>query len=260
MNIINKIIEDKYKEIESQSQIIPIDRLQGSQRLYAIRNFKQSLQRKKIDVIAEIKRKSPSENNIMMDAVPAKIAKSYQANGASAISVLTDHKYFGGNIEFIQRVKSATDLPVLRKDFIISEYQVLESFHAGADAILLIFGIIDVDLFSKLFFLSNELGMHVLVEIHSQENLEKLFDLNPEIIGVNCRDLNTMKTDIGWFKEMIIRLPANCIKIAESGIDNIEDLDYISKLGYDAALVGTSLMKTGRPGFALAELLNQVPV
>ena len=259
MNILEEIIAHKLQEVETQSIIVPIERLKSSQRLFAIRDFKKVLQGNEIKIIAEVKRRSPSENDIMMDADPVQVSISYQLNGAAAISLLTDQFYFGGHLDFIQEVKAAVELPVLRKDFIVSEYQVWESFHAGADAILLIADIIDYSLLVKLYDLSSELGMHTLVESHSIESLDVIMNLKPDIAGLNCRNLQSMKTDIGWFETAYSKLPANSVKIAESGISNSDNLKFISNLGYDSALVGTSLMATGSPGLALAELLKRVP-
>ena len=259
MNILKKIIAHKQEEVEAQSKIIPIERLQKSQRLFAIRDFKKALEGEDIRITAEIKRQSPSEKNIYPNADPAEVAKSYQLNGAAALSVLTDAHFFGGHLDFIQQVKTVVDLPVLRKDFIISKYQVWESFHAGSDAILLIADAIDFSLLSALYSLASELGMHVLIETHSVEYLDNIASLNPQIVGINCRNLHTMETDLSWFESVYSKLPADCVKVAESGIKTNDDLNNISHLGYDAALVGTSLMKTGSPGVALAELLQRVP-
>jgi len=259
MNILEEIVTHKLQEVEKQSMIIPIERLKSSQRLFAIRNFKKALKGNEIKIIAEIKRRSPSEKDIMMDADPVQVSISYQLNGAAAISILTDQFYFGGHLDFIQQVKAAVELPVLRKDFIVSEYQVWESFHAGADAILLIADAIDYSLLVKLYELSSELGMHTLVEAHSIESLNLIMNMKPDIAGFNCRNLQSMKTDISWFETAYRKLPANSIKIAESGISNSDNLKFISNLGYDSVLVGTSLMATGSPGLALAELLKRVP-
>jgi len=259
MNILKKIIAHKNEEIAAQSRITPLNRLKKYQRLFAVRDFMKALKKDNIQIIAEIKRQSPSENDIYSNADPAEVAKSYQANGAAALSVLTDKHFFGGHLDFVQQVKTVIDLPVLRKDFIISEYQVWESFHAGADAILLIADAIDFNLLSALYNLASELGMHVLIETHSLEHLDNIASLNPRIVGVNCRNLENMKTDINWFKSVFNYLPVDCVKIAESGIKTKNDLNFISQLNYDAVLVGTSLMKTGAPGTALAELLQRVP-
>jgi len=260
MNILEKIILNKQEEVKERSRVTPIERIKGSQRLYAIRDFKSALARYGVQIIAEIKRSSPSTGDILADADPAAVAKAYEQNGAAAISVLTDQEFFGGQLEFIQQVKAVTELPILRKDFIISEYQVWESFQAGADSILLIADAIDIELLSELYNLAHELGLHVLVETHSPDYLEPITNLNPEIVGINCRNLNTMETNVAWFEEAFSQLPKDCIKIAESGISSPLDLANISQLGYDAALVGTSLMKSGTPGSALATLLKRSPV
>ena len=151
MNILEKIIDSKTKEIAEKTKIISIERLQDSQRLYEIRNFKQSLQNNHIDIIAEIKRKSPSMGDILTNYSPKEIAKQYAKNGASVISVLTDEPFFGGKLDYISEVKSVIDIPVLRKDFIISEYQIWESYHAGADAILLIADALEQDQMNTLY-------------------------------------------------------------------------------------------------------------
>ena len=259
MNILEKIILHKQEEVKERSRVTPIERIKGSQRLYAIRDFRATLIREDVQIIAEIKRCSPSSGDIMADADPAIVAKAYEQNGAAVISVLTDQEFFGGQLEFIQQVKAVTELPTLRKDFIISEYQVWESFQAGADAILLISDIIDEGLLTDLYQLAVELGMHVLIETHCAENLQWIRELNPPIVGVNCRNLKSMTTDLNLFKQVVGQLPAESVKVAESGMKTRDDLNYISQLGYDAALVGMSLMKTGNPGTALAELLKRVP-
>jgi len=260
MNILEKIIEHKQEEIKEISRLIPLDRIKDSQRLFAIRDFNSALCQNKIQVIAEIKKQSPSEGEIMSEADPAKIAAEYECNGASAISVLTDSHYFGGRLEYIQQVKNVVDIPVLRKDFIISEYQIWESFHLGADAILLIADAIDKELLKSLNQLALELGLHVLIETHDSSHISWINDLNPQIIGINCRNLQNMKTDLTWLKTVAEELPIDCIKVAESGIHTNADLLNIDQYGYDAVLVGTSLMKTGDPGNALATLLNRVSV
>lgn len=260
MNILEKIILHKQEEVKERSRVTPIERIKGSQRLYAIRDLKSVLARDGVQIIAEIKRRSPSAGDIMADAGPAEVAIAYEQNGAAAISVLTDQEFFGGQLEFIQQVKAVTELPILRKDFIISEYQIWESFQAGADAILLIADAIDECLLTDLYRLAAELGMHILIETHSAENLQWIHDLNPPIVGVNCRNLKTMTTNIEWFEEAYSQLPKDSIKVAESGINSPDNLAKISQMGYDAALVGTSLMKTGTPGSALATLLRRTPV
>ena len=223
-----------------------------------MRDFCGALKNEGIQIIAEIKRRSPSYGDINIKADPGKIAEIYARNGATCISVLTDQHYFGGQLEFIHQVKALVELPVLRNDFIISKYQVWESFYGGADALLLIAEAIDSSLLKDLYQLSLELGLQVLVETHNADHLQWISDLNPELIGLNCRDLTKMETDITWFESIVKDLPQNSIWVAESGLRSHNDLEYISKLGFHAALVGSSLMRSKDPGMALAELIGRV--
>jgi len=257
MNILKEIIDSKIQEVAEKTKIIPIERLQDSQRLYKIRDFKQSLQNNHIDIIAEIKRKSPSMGDIMLNSSAKEIAEQYASNGASVISVLTDEPFFGGKLEYISEVKSVINIPILRKDFIISEYQIWESYHAGADAILLIADALEENQMNTLYELACELGLHILVEAHDLDLISTIVSLNPEIVGINSRNLKNMETDIQWFSQAIDLLPPNSIKVAESGIFENNHLEFIETLGFDAALIGTSLMKTGEPGYALAHLLQR---
>ena len=260
MNILNEIIEFKHSEIKERAKITPLERIKDSQRLYSVRDFIGALKSDRIQIIAEIKRRSPTAGDINILADPGKTAKSFANNGAACISVLTDQHYFGGQLEFIQHVKAVVELPILRKYFIISEYQVWESFHAGADAILLIADAIEASMIKDLYQLAVELGLHVLIETHDFDHLKWISDLNPEMIGVNCRDLANMETNIKWFGDIAIDLPQNSIWVAESGINRHSDLEYISTLGFHAALIGSHLMKSEDPGGALAELFKRVPV
>ena len=256
MNILEKIIEHKKVEIEERSKIISLDRIKDSQRLFSIRDFSGQLKKKKIQIIAEIKRRSPAMGDINMDANPSLIAKSYVKHGAACISVLTDQIFFGGQLQFIQEVKSMVDVPVLRKDFIISEYQFWEYFHAGADAILLIADILESEILKDLHTLASELGVHVLLEAHDEKYFKLFEEIKPEVIGVNCRNLQTMAVDIDSFNEKSSQLPKNLIWVAESGISNSKDLEYVFDLGFDAALVGSHLMGSVDPGIALANLFR----
>ncbi|MDP6570483.1 MAG: indole-3-glycerol phosphate synthase TrpC [Candidatus Marinimicrobia bacterium] len=216
MNILQEIISEKEKEVQERSSITPLDRIKNSQRLFAIRDFPKVLQSESLAIIAEIKKQSPSSGDICIDADPLTVAKSYEKNGAAAISVLTDQPYFGGKLEYIQQVKNGVSSPVLRKDFIISEYQIWESFQAGADAILLIADALEKNKCRKLYSLAEELGMHVLLEIHSEAHLNWVLELEPKMIGINCRDLKSMKTDLHYLEKLVVRLPETSIKVAES--------------------------------------------
>lgn len=257
INILDVIIEQKLLEIALQSVRVPLNHLKSMERSLPVVNFKETLNKSGIQVIAEVKRKSPSEGEIQESTDVNKIARDYEKNGAAAISVLTDKEFFGGSLEFLTSIKQQVIIPVLRKDFIISEYQVYESWLAGTDAILLIAEALDFIQLKELSGLAKNLGMDVLVEFHSEASISKVLEVEPEIIGVNSRNLETMKVDINWFEKMAPDLPQDAVKVAESGIKSSADLDYISQLGYAAALIGTSLMKSKSPGKTLKNLLKE---
>ena len=260
MNILDKIVEHKKFEIEKRKKITPLERIKDSQRNFTIRNFPRSLSSKQIDIIAEIKFMSPSLGKIHNRMHSAKnIAKEYFDFGASAISVLTDENYFGGKLDYLNDVRYVADIPILRKDFIVSEYQIWESYYKGADAILLIADALLDEELEELYSLAYEIGLHVLLEFHDSSKAKIVEKINPEIIGINCRDLKSMDINLGRFESMFDLLPFNSIKIAESGITKNSHLEFIKSLGYDAALIGSSLMKADSPGKALANLLRREP-
>jgi indole-3-glycerol phosphate synthase len=221
-------------------------------------SLKDTLSSPGISVIAEIKMKSPSEGDILPDVDPIQIAMDYESAGAAAISVLTDEQFFGGHIDILESVKKAVSIPVLRKDFIISDHQIMEAGAVGADAFLLIAEALDSEVISSFIQFGKELNLDALVEFHSEENADIIAEIAPDIVGVNCRDLKTMITDIFYFEKMAPSLPTSSIKVAESGIRTNDDLKCVSDLGYDAVLVGTSLMKTGNPGKALEALIEGI--
>ena len=252
MNILEKILDVKRKDLEN------MDARAGAIEPFDTLSLKDSLSSSGISVIAEIKMKSPSEGDIFPNADPVQIAKDYESAGASAISVLTDEQYFGGHINILKSVKQVVSIPVLRKDFIINRQQIMESGSANADAFLLIAEAITDRNITGLINFGKELNLEALVEIHAEENAEIIAEISPDIVGVNCRNLKTMITDISYFDKMVKQLPANSIKVAESGIKTGDELKYVSDLGYDAVLVGTSLMRTKYPGKALEYLLEGV--
>ncbi len=260
MTILDEILLTKNDEVKLSQSIIPLKKLKELPRDSEIRDFEQALSCDIISVIAEIKRKSPSAGEIWMKSDPIDIAKAYETSGASAISILTDKTYFGGSLDFMKAVRDCVNLPILRKDFIVSEYQIWESYVHGADAILLIADALSSDQLKQFYTTATQLGLHVLVETHNPDLLEQIHTLQPKIVGVNCRDLNTMKTDLNWFENLSNTLPSSSIKVAESGINSVEDLQLVSSLGFNAALIGTSLMKNGTPQHTLSNLLNGVGV
>jgi len=253
MNVLNKIIENKKIELLDIRNIKKV-----KNQKYFHRSLYNCLNNNKISIIAEIKMKSPSEGDIFKNCDYIQIAKDYESAGASAISVLTDNKFFGGNLKILQEVRNTVKIPVIRKDFIIDKPQIIETLNFQADAFLLIVEALKPENLKLLYNNGEMLGLESLVEFHKEENIDIINDLNPKIIGVNCRDLTSMKTDLKKFKNLINLLPPKCIKIAESGIKDNFDLQYISDLGYNGVLIGSSLMKTKNPGKALELLLEGV--
>ncbi len=219
--------------------------------------FSKALQApKNIAVIAEIKHRSPSKGLLCKDFDPARIARQYYKGGAAALSVLTDRKYLGGAPEFIARVKKATPLPVLRKDFVLEEYQVHETRLLGADAILLIARALPVNRMRSLYREATRLGLDTLFEVHSAAELKKILVLKPILIGVNNRDLANFKVDLGVSGRLSPLIPKGSLFISESGIATTEDLHQVRSFGAHAALVGESLMREKNPGKALKRLLG----
>jgi indole-3-glycerol phosphate synthase len=220
--------------------------------------FSKSITQKKPGIIAEIKKASPSEGVIRQDMDIGCIARSYTANGASAISVVTDKQFFQGDIDWIKEVKKATVLPVIRKDFVLDEKQVWESKAAGADAMLLIAAILEEAKLRDLYALCYELGMESLVEVHTMEELDKAMRVGAEIIGINNRNLKSFGVDNSTFSSIANHIPDNKIVVAESGVHSREDLLYMKNANADAVLIGTHFMRAEDPGKALAELIKGI--
>ena len=220
-----------------------------------VRSLAAALRAPGLSAIAEIKRRSPSQGELRAAADPAAIALDSQAKGAAAISVLTDGPHFGGSIEDLRAVRSAVDLPVLRKDFLLHPAQLHESRAAGADAVLLIVAMLEAPLFRLLFYAAEGLGMEVLVEVHDKEELALALECGATIIGVNNRNLATLEVDLAVAEQLIPTIPTDRVRVAESGIQEADDSQRMARAGADAVLVGTRLMKAPSPGDALQALL-----
>jgi indole-3-glycerol phosphate synthase len=205
-------------------------------------------------VIAEVKRASPSAGAIRAGADATAIAREYEAAGAAAISVLTDHEFFGGSLSDLRAVHTAVALPCLRKDFVIDPLQIWEARGAGADAVLLIVSLLDVPELVELAGLASRLGMAALVEVHDEAETDEALRAGARIVGVNHRDLKTFEMDLGLFARL--KLPAGTIGVAESGIRGPEDVARLAAAGADALLVGESLMRQPSPGAALRSLVG----
>ncbi len=205
-------------------------------------------------VIAECKRRSPSKGILREQYDPAAHARAYEAAGAVAISVLTEPTFFDGDPEHLRQVRAAVSLPVLRKDFIVSEYQLHEAVALGADAVLLIVGALDARELSVLMAAASGLGLAALVEVHDRGELTRAIDAGARVIGVNSRNLRTLTVDLSVLDDLAAQIPAGVIGVAESGIRTTDDLARLTAAGYDAFLVGERLIARPDPGEALREL------
>ncbi|MCD6255780.1 MAG: indole-3-glycerol phosphate synthase TrpC [Deltaproteobacteria bacterium] len=253
MSILREIVDYKKAEVEVLKKKRPIREEEIRARQFHHVFSRALIGPDKISIIAEIKRASPSLGPIRPSLEPGRIASIYEKNGAAAISVLTERHFFKGDIDYLPLIKKEVSLPILRKDFIIDSYQVYESNIYGADAILLIVSILPPDLLKDLIVLTNELGMEALVEVHNREELEKAILAGADIIGVNNRDLKTLKIDLNTSLELIKYIPQEKVTVVESGINTKEELLTLEEAGFDAALIGTALMKARDIGEKLRE-------
>ena len=219
------------------------------------RDFAAALRRSRPAVIAEIKKASPSRGVLIEDFRPADLAMKYEAGGAAALSVLTDRDFFQGSLEDLGAARAATKLPMIRKDFTVSEYHVLEAAAHGADAILLIVAVLDEARLRAFRELAAELGMAALVEVHDSTELEIAVRSGAEIIGVNNRDLRTFQVSLERSIELAPRIPRHLTKVSESGIFSSADVHRLVAVGFDAVLVGEHLVRSGDPTAALRDLL-----
>ena len=258
--ILSDIIKEKKAYIERAEKEYSLEYLKHRflRKNIKTRNFKLSIsQARDINIIAEIKQASPTRGIIRKDFDVRKIATEYQINGACAISVLTDEKFFKGKLEYIKEVKAVTSLPVLRKDFIIDEYQVYESAICGADAILLITDILSKEEIVRLSSLAKSLDMAVLCEAHSEGEIEKAVSARQDIIGINNRDLGTFKLSLSTTENLIGLIPEGKIIVSESGIHSRADVMFLKSIGVNAVLVGEALMEAEDVGAKLRELTGR---
>ena len=257
MSILNNILEDTRQEIAVTKKIMPLEQLRempGFQRqCFSLVN---ALNREKLNIIAEIKKASPSKGIIRKDFDPYALAREYSENGASAISILTDKKYFQGDIRFISDVRASVFLPILRKDFIIDSYQLMEAKAFGADAVLLIMAALEQKQLHDLHDEANELGLDCLVEVHNEQELATL-DLNQvKIVGINNRNLFDFTVDIATTLRVASQISKDITIVSESGISSRADIDHLVAHGIYTVLIGESLMRAESPGKALKSLLT----
>lgn len=260
MNILGEIVENKRLEVEGKRNSHPIELLKQSE-FYAKQTISLSqhlLDDSKSGIIAEIKRKSPSKGVLNENVNLEEVSTGYVKSGASAISVLTDHKYFGGSNEDLGTVRKFNDCPILRKDFIIDAYQIHEAKSIGADAILLMASVLTKDEIIEFTKLARSLGLEILLEFHTIEELEKLDDDLDVIVGINSRDLKTLSVDVNHFEVMIDLIPKHFVKIAESGLGSVENVMKAKDLGYNGFLIGTAFMSQPNPAKAIQELTQNL--
>ena len=257
MSVLDSIIEGVREDLATR-------RLPMSQLLEAIavappvRDCLAALLTDDISVIAEVKRSSPSKGALAPITDPAGLAANYAEAGATVISVLTEQRRFGGTLADLDAVRRAVELPILRKDFMIDEYQFYEARAHGADVILLIVAALSKNQLDDYFHLSKELGMRALIEVHTSGELESALEISPEIVGVNSRNLKTLDVDVQAFAELIPQIPNSIARVAESGISTRSDVEFAHEHGATAILVGEALVRSGNPNVAMAQLLGRL--
>ena len=258
MDILQKILDNKKEEVALLKNSFPINQIKEGivQKNYPANSFLDSLLKNEVNIIAEIKKASPSKGIILNDFHPLKIAIDYEAGGASAISILTDEKFFQGKIDYLTAIKSVVTIPLLRKDFIIDEYQVYQSKFYGADAILLIGKALSFAELKDLASIASEEGLDILYEVHDEDDLEKGIELGFKIYGVNNRNLKTFDVDNNNVVKFSKLIPEGSILVSESGILSKEDLDNIVLKGVTNFLIGEYLMKSEDRVGLLKALLN----
>jgi indole-3-glycerol phosphate synthase len=267
VKILDRIVEEKKREIAKlPARLIAAGDLRDAMLEHGERrDFLSGLRKPRqgdIALIAEVKKASPSAGVICEDFDPVHIAREYEAAGASCLSVLTDEKFFQGSLDYLRQIRAAVELPLLRKDFIIDERQILEAVEWGADAILLIVAILNDEQLGKFHSLAVEAGLAALVEVHDEAELERALKISPPLIGVNNRNLKSFKVDLATTEKLATRLfpspvtPYASLLVAESGIHTRADVERLQKCGANAILVGESLMKGGNIKSKIRELIG----
>ena len=257
MTALDSIIAGVREDLEARR--VPMGQLlENIERAPHVRDCLPKLMSDEISIIAEIKRSSPSKGSLAPINDPAGLAAIYEEAGATIISVLTEERRFGGSLADLDLVRKAVEIPILRKDFMISEYQFYEARAHGADVVLLIVAALAQNQLDDYFQLSKELGMRALVEVHTQDELERALEISPEIIGVNSRNLKTLEVDTQAFAQLIPQIPSAIARVAESGISKREEVVFAHECGATAILVGEALVRAQSPSVAINELLGRL--
>jgi len=259
MNILDQIIATKRKEVALKKIVISINQLENTALFNAKTNsLSKSIINSPFGIIAEHKRRSPSKATINHNLSVEEVAKGYENAGASGISVLTDSQYFGGSLEDLILAKASVNTPLLRKEFIIDEYQILEAKANGADAILLIAAVLTKSEIKSLSEFAHSIALEVLLEVHNQEELSKSIMPSLDIIGVNNRNLKTFDVSLQTSIDLVSQIPTDFVKISESGLSSTEDIKLLQSHGFQGFLIGENFMKTANPGTNLEQFINQL--
>ena len=256
-SVLDSILEGVRADLAARQAVTSLDELKrkAEARPSAL-DAVAALSLDEVAVIAEVKRSSPSKGALADISDPAALAREYEAGGAHVISVLTEERRFGGTLDDLAAVRQAVDIPVLRKDFIISSYQLFEARAHGADLVLLIVAALEQEALVSLIERTTSLGMTPLVEVHDEDEVDRAVDAGARIIGVNARDLKTLEVDRTTFERVAPRIPSSCVKVAESGVRGPHDLIAYAGAGADAVLVGEALVTTGDPRQAVHDLVT----
>ncbi|OOG71551.1 indole-3-glycerol phosphate synthase TrpC [Algoriphagus sp. A40] len=259
MNILEKIIADKYREVSERSSLLPIKLLEQS--IYfegkVVSMKKYVTNPEKSGIIAEFKRKSPSKGMINGSASVEKVSIGYMQAGASALSILTDKEYFGGTSEDLKAARRFNFCPIIRKDFIVDEYQIIEAKSIGADCILLIAAALEPAKLKSLAAFAKSLGLEVLMEVHDGEELERSLCENLDLVGVNNRNLKTFEVSVDTSIALVDKIPASFVKVSESGISDPNTMVELKKAGFDGFLIGENFMKSSRPEQAAYNFIKE---
>ncbi len=259
MNILEKIIADKYKEVEERKSLVPAKLLEQS--IYfdgkVVSMKKYVSDPEKSGIIAEFKRKSPSKGVINASASVEKVSIGYMQAGASALSVLTDKEYFGGSKEDLKIARKFNFCPILRKDFMVDEYQIIEAKSIGADCILLIAAALEPEKLKSMAYFAKNLGLEVLLEVHDGEELDRSLCDGIDLVGINNRNLKTFEVSIDTSLGLVNQIPSGFVKVSESGISDPKTLVQLKKAGFDGFLIGENFMKSSRPQQAAYNFIKE---
>ena len=256
--ILEEIVNNKLREVARRKKEVPLSVLKSKvATLTPGRSFRKAISSpRKINIIAEIKKSSPSAGKIIKDFSLEGLARIYEENGASALSILTDEKFFGGELQDLSRARKVCSLPILAKEFILDEYQIYEARIKGADAFLLIARILDKERLKSYLDLAGQLNLDCLVEIHTKEDWQKIKEFPFDIIGINNRNLANFKVDLKTSLNLVKKIPSSKTVVSESGIATREDIHKLREVGVDAFLVGEALLRSKDIGGKLRELLQ----